>query len=518
MRLLFIIVTLLALLPAAPPPQLRAFWVDAFNSGFKTQAQVEQLVQDAAAANINTLIVQVRRRGDAYYLGGIEPRADDPALAPYPYDPLRVLLDTAHARSIQVHAWIAALIVWSDSLGTPPPGHVLEAHGVGAPAGADWVMRGASGETTFCEGSRCDTWLDPGHPAVVAYTEDVARALFTAYPDLDGLHLDRIRYPAASYGYNSTAIARFNARYGRSGAPAATDALWAGWRREQVTAVVRRIAVAAAELAPQARISAAVIAWGDGPGYVGGWEKSAPYQQVLQDWREWLRERLLDTAIVMNYDREHVASQRAYFDHWLAWETTEAGGEVVVGVAAYLNSIDGTLAQVSRAQASGAIGVALYSYAGTNKDAQPRAALLDALKSGPFATPAAPPPMPWKAASGALHGTLAGVPLVAGQDGVSVTLDGPERRIVTSDGAGWYGAARLLPGEYNALVRLDADRIAHARATVTAGSAANMGAWSVVELSEKTYLPNIAINISKKWKQHPHLHQQTMRSEGGLRY
>ena len=43
----------------------------------KSPAQVQKLVTDARRANVNTLVVQVRRRGDVYYLGGPEPRASD---------------------------------------------------------------------------------------------------------------------------------------------------------------------------------------------------------------------------------------------------------------------------------------------------------------------------------------------------------------------------------------------------------------------------------------------------------
>ena len=494
MRLLLILCAIVALLPAptaavpSAPQELRAFWVDAFNNGFKTAAQVAQLVDDAARANANTLIVQVRRRGDTYYQSDIEPRAQDPALAPPPYDALVTLLAAAHARGLQVHAWIATLPVWQTSMGAPPAGHVLQTHGAGAPGDADWVMRDADGASADSSGT---IWLDPGHPAVVAYTESVVRELLTRYPGLDGIHLDRIRYPGTSFGYNSTAVARFNARYGRSGTPAPSDPLWSAWRREQVTALVRRIALAAAEVAPHARVSAATIAWGDGPNQVGGWEHSAPYQQVLQDWRGWLQQKLLDTAVVMNYDREHEPSQRAYFDDWLAWETISAGGEVVAGSAAYLNSIDGTLAQVARVQASPAHGAALYSYATTNKDGQPRSALLDALAAGPFAAPATVPFMPWKDERGALHGTLDGVQGLASTDGVAVLLSGPEVRALTSDGAGWFGAPGLAPGEYVALVGLDGDHLARASASVAAGSVANVGGWEVIELPWKGYLPLI---------------------------
>jgi len=57
---------------ATMPPQtrtaeFRAFWVDAFNPGFKTPQEVTKLIADAQRANANAIVAQVRRRGDAFY-------------------------------------------------------------------------------------------------------------------------------------------------------------------------------------------------------------------------------------------------------------------------------------------------------------------------------------------------------------------------------------------------------------------------------------------------------------------
>src|SRR6266536_2488739 len=95
------------------PPELRAVWVDAFHDGFKTRAQVDDLVAWARSANLNALFVQVRRRGDAYYLKSFEPRAEDPDLAPG-FDALQYLIDRAHQgpQRLQVHAWLATLPIW----------------------------------------------------------------------------------------------------------------------------------------------------------------------------------------------------------------------------------------------------------------------------------------------------------------------------------------------------------------------------------------------------------------------
>ena len=58
--------TLLTLPLRAESHEFRAFWADAFHPGFSDSAQVTKLIGDARAANCNAVVVEVRRRGDAY--------------------------------------------------------------------------------------------------------------------------------------------------------------------------------------------------------------------------------------------------------------------------------------------------------------------------------------------------------------------------------------------------------------------------------------------------------------------
>ena len=76
--------------------QIRALWVDAFHDGIKTPAQVERLIADAHSAGVNTLVVQVRRRGDSYYNRTAEPRTEDTALRPG-FDALQATIERARA-------------------------------------------------------------------------------------------------------------------------------------------------------------------------------------------------------------------------------------------------------------------------------------------------------------------------------------------------------------------------------------------------------------------------------------
>ncbi len=469
--------------PATTSGQLRAFWVDAWNNGIKTPAQIQQLIADAHTANTNALFVQVRRRGDSYYNESVEPRAADSALDPEPFDPLATLIEAAHNANppLQVHAWVVLFPVWSPGYSTTDPDrHVYYRHGCGN--GCSWndpdnwiTYRYNGGNPTP------DYQLDPGHPDAARYTVDVCLYLLRHY-DLDGLHLDYVRYYGSDYGYNKVSVDRFHAAYGGSGLPDPADANWAAWRREQVTAVVRRIYLEALAVKPDLILSAATIAWGNGPDQTGGWENTGAYRSVFQDWRGWLEEGILDLAVPMNYDREYLPPQDQYFRNWIEWEKDHQYGRgVVVGQGAWLNYITGTLTQthavLAPSQAGNeALGINFYSYAHTNKDdLRPNAEFYAALSQPspygepPFPTWVEPPTLTWKVAptTGHLLGWAIGPagPL----DRAIVTLSGPQARTLTTDGNGFFGAVDLLPGTYTVTLPPPATSL---RATVQPGRVA----------------------------------------------
>ncbi len=465
--------------------QLRGFWVDAWNDGFKTPEQIAQLVRDAQTAHANALFVQVRRRGDAYYNKSIEPRAADSRLAPAPFDPLASLIQAAHNADppLQVHAWVVVMPVWSSNYSTTDPSrHVYYRHGCGNSCSWDdpdnWMTYRYNGGNPVP-----DYQLDPGHPAAAQYTVDVLMYLVRHY-DIDGLHLDYIRYYGADYGYNKVSVDRFHAAYGGSGLPDPADEQWKAWRREQVTTLVRRIYLEALSVKPDLVVSAATIAWGDGPNQTG-WENTSAYRSVFQDWRAWLEEGIVDLAVPMNYDREHDPTQRLYFEHWIEWEKDHTYGRaVVIGQGAWLNAISGSLTQAHKALAPSAAGhlaagITFYSYAATNKDGLPNSTFYQALSqpSGygtpPFPTWEPPPTLSWKAAPtrGHLLGWAVGPsgPLAR----VQVTLSGPESRTLYTDANGCFGAVDLLPGAYT--VTLPPPATSPLYATVTAGRVALAG-------------------------------------------
>jgi uncharacterized lipoprotein YddW (UPF0748 family) len=396
--------------------EVRALWVDAFHGGIKSPAQVEKLVADARRANVNTLLVQVRRRGDLYYQGGPEPRGPEQAIG---HDGLRALLNAARSGSprLEVHAWIPAYPIWSNRDAPPPdPSHPFNRHGPTALGEDNWLLTRDDGETWAGNGY----WLDPGHPTVSAYLVDLATDLVQRY-DVDGVHLDYIRYPQDNrrWGYNEASVLRFNGEHGRAGQPDPNDPLWVQYRRDRVSDLVRRIRESTLAIRPALKLSAAVIgSWGPGPRSEADWLKTAAYSSVFQDWRGWLEQGLLDQAYVMSYFREFEPLQSAWLDQWLDWNRGHTyGRQVVPGLAAYLNTPSDSVRQLRRALAPGLdgsrlAGVALYSYATPDQshespdpaDDTPEGLMWDVLArpapendySPPFAEPVAAPAMPWK--------------------------------------------------------------------------------------------------------------------------
>jgi uncharacterized lipoprotein YddW (UPF0748 family) len=355
-------------------PELRAVWVDAFHDGFKTPTQVDELVAWARSANLNALFVQVRRRGDAYYLKSFEPRTEDADLAPG-FDALQYLVDRAHQgpRPLQVHAWLATLPVWHKR-DTPPlaVNHPFNLRGLSAGSNDTWLMYRDDGSAWAGSGSSGIYYLDPGNPDVQSYVTELYLNVLRNY-DVDGIHLDQVRYYEGDplrWGYNPASVAAFNTRYGREpgSQPEPTDPQWVGWRRDQVTGLVRRIYSEAKALKPRAAVTAAVVAWGKGPQAADDWRLQAPYAAVLQDWHAWLQEGIVDYLLPMNYYREN-EQQGPWFDTWAQWQVSHPGVRgVVLGLGTYLNSADGAIAQLGRARALGSRGVALYSYAVPTRD------------------------------------------------------------------------------------------------------------------------------------------------------
>jgi uncharacterized lipoprotein YddW (UPF0748 family) len=452
----FLVLVLIASVTSAPAQtnELRALWVDSWGPGFQTPEQINTLTNDLRTAKFNAVIPQVRRRGDAFYHSDYEPK--NSALAP-DFDPLADLIakchDTNYGPRLEVHAWLVTYHIWQGANFPAAPTHPLNLH-------PDWLLQDVNGKKFLNN----EYTFDPSHPDVQRHTFNVAMNLIINY-DVDGLNFDYIRYSNPKEGYNPVSVARFNQRYGRTGQPAPTDELWKQFRRDQITSLLRKVYLHALAIKPQLKISCATITWSPGPTNLASWYSSAAaWNGVLQDWRGWMEEGIMDLNVPMTYFDQagpHVAQ-------WTNWNNFtkdhQYGRQAAIGPGTYLNSTANAIAQLRYARTASpagnsAPGIAAYSYRVPSKDEVPPAAFFGALVQPSTYDPITPPifseaatipPMPWKISptTGHLKGNLTSRAPTNFLDGAVVSLSGPVNRAQTNDATGFYGFVDLPPGNY----------------------------------------------------------------------
>ncbi|BCS33156.1 hypothetical protein TBR22_A23830 [Luteitalea sp. TBR-22] len=473
-------------------PRWRAAFVDTFNSRVGSPEDVSLVVSRAAAMHANVLYVQVRRRGDAFYLDSGEPAPENVAIDPG-FDPLGDIIAKARTAGIEVHALVTLGPVWHLSTAPSDPRHVFIRHGFNGgrlvEGAENWLTRTLQpdGNGTSMEGYRFgnDYWLDFGHPAAATYVVDLVTALVQRYP-VDGLRIDALHYPeapsgSASIGYNAVSVARFRARTGQTGLPGQDDAAWSDWRREQISALTRRVALAALAVRPSLVVSVSANASGAPP--QGDSRGTVAYGRVFQDWFRWAADGSVDVIVPQVYRQEHVTSGADEFTGWLTWlATAQPARPFVIGLGAYQNSLEGTMRQARGAldAAGPSGGITFFSLAANNAPVvnnplsqpvgrdtpqRPVEDFASALRTGRttsgqvvdpgqpplFLVPVPRPATPWKDTVGHVLGTLedgTGAPV----DGAQVRLDAAGRTSgpsdVVSDGSGVFAAPAVAPGAY----------------------------------------------------------------------
>jgi len=507
-RLAAIAITIWAATAAAD--EFRAYWVDTFHTPLGTHSDIDRVIELAGQSHANAIFVEVRRRGDSWYLDSKEPLTEVAGVGEpdadgrWTFDPLRYIIDKAHANSIQVHAFVivGAIYRGDPAVALPKnPQHVFLQHVWDAAnqrpySGAQqWATRSLPHKMRYGE----DWYIDLGHPAAASYTLAVLLHLIGAY-DLDGMHLDRARYPeniGRNVGYNDVSVARFKARYGdqakydAEGYPRSNDPLWCQWRRDQITQFMRRLYLHATAMKPSIIVSAALVAWAGGPSASDGFEQTDAYTRVFQDWNGWLKEGILDVASPMLYKREHLGRESKQFDDWLSYTIKTAHGNgrlAIAGIGAYMNGIEGTLRQGRRARDAGADGILMFAVGDTAPWSTAANSTNTAVKRNPYYSPAPGSPTPKRPnedfvaavasgrnARGTLRFDQRGAPPIfsldasaprkpqpatgsvmgyAQFDGETVTIESAshERWSTTTDGSGFFGFMKLPPGEYRVAV------------------------------------------------------------------
>ena len=273
---------------------------DAENQRLELLAKLDSL----QAMNVNTVLLQTRVRGDLIYPSEIEPFSHlftgvvGQSLG---YDPLAFAIDECHKRGMQLHAWLVTMPLGKDE-------HV-------AMMGNRALPRIKPSLCSHYDGA---WYMEPGNPATSDHIVAIVREIVEKY-DVDGIHLDYVRYPDKNVGYPDAALYR---KHGKG-------LTLASWRRSNITRIVRNVYACVKALKPWVRVSCATL---------GKYNHLTRYSSLgwdacnvgFQEAQQWMHDGIVDMLLPMLYFKGN-----NFYPFVLDWQENAYGRHVVPGIGAY---------------------------------------------------------------------------------------------------------------------------------------------------------------------------------------
>lgn len=287
-----------------PKHEVRAVWLTTIGgldwphsysqsarSAEKQKQELRTILDQLQQAGINTVLLQTRVRATTIYPSSIEPW--DGCLSGIPgkspgYDALAFAIDECHKRGMELHAWVVTMPVgkWNGpgctELRRKQP-HMLKRIGQ-------------------------EGYMNPESPLTAPYLARMCAEITRNY-DIDGIHLDYIRYP-------ETWTIKVSRQQGRA----------------YITNIVKQVHDAVKQLKPWVKMSCSPIGKHDDLSryWSHGWNA---YTKVCQEAQNWLRDGLMDELFPMMYFRDN-----NFFPFALDWKERSHGRIVVPGLGIYFMS------------------------------------------------------------------------------------------------------------------------------------------------------------------------------------
>lgn len=295
--------------------EVRAMWLDRGTIvKAKSEADLVKVFDRMATAGINTVFFETINSGYTIYPSQVAPK-QNPLIKDW--DPLKAAIKLAHERGMELHAWVwtfAAVNQRHNTILNLPRNHL----GPVLSKRPDWAITDHEGSRFHYSSGK--VFFDPANPDVRQYISSLLTEIATNY-EVDGIHLDYIRYPFQSptgkmtYGYGISAREQFKEETGVDPIQLNPNhTLWSEWtefRIEQIDSFVELVSDNLRQIRPDLTLSTAVF--------------PMPHRERLskiqQHWEEWVKKEWIDLLVPMTYaknaDRLHTLANPllSEFDH-----------------------------------------------------------------------------------------------------------------------------------------------------------------------------------------------------------
>jgi len=341
--------------------ETRCLWI--VRGSMYTKSTIDSALVYAYQSNYDIVFVQVRGRGYAFYDSEIVPK--HPKIDS-DFDPLDYTITLGNALGIEVHAWMNSYILWSSKYDPEDSQHIYHTH-------KEWTeanIHGKLDSNIKLSEPQSPQWegiyLSPIHPEVNPYLLAVFSEVISKY-NVDGIHLDYIRFQDEMYGYNKSGMDVFEGIYDinprdiirgiistRFGWDQefvdSMNIAWKQFRQDAVSELVNDTYGSIQQSGKKITLSAAVK-----PNIVEA------RNRWNQDWGCWIKDGYIDFVVPMNYFKE-IRNFNNSVQIMKSNLHVNDMNRVIMGVATHNQDAQSVADKILLSRLNGFKGVSVFSY------------------------------------------------------------------------------------------------------------------------------------------------------------
>jgi uncharacterized lipoprotein YddW (UPF0748 family) len=348
-RILLYLIILLFLTITVQAGQLRGLWV--VRHAITSPTEWQSILDMAEELQITDLYVQVRALGQRY---GLNPTSDQ-------HVPLRNLIFQAKLKGIRIHAWLNALYIWSGENAPKESNHLFHRaqtsilrsmQDIAIPGYNQYRAQGIEG-----------FYIDPSDAQNLLDLKILIAELIHDY-EVDGIHLDYIRYPGFEYSFSPSVRTHFmvanwfdpveiynnlsgNGRANSAESFLFADKLYRTVLREKLNKLVTTLFDYSNQFEKKIQFSLAVKP-----------NRRTARDKYFQDWGKWLEDNFCDQLLLMNYQTDFEE-----FKHNIREaKKTNHESKIVIGISTYNQDYKAVLERIQYINSTPLAGFALFSY------------------------------------------------------------------------------------------------------------------------------------------------------------
>lgn len=261
-----------------PRQEIRGVWMTKNDFDIlKDRDRVQEAVEHLRRLNFNTIYPVIWNSGYTQYPSAVAQQHGIPFFyyGLQGQDILADLIDRSHAQNLLVIPWFefGFMVPQTSELALNHP---------------EWLTKQKNGTQTSVSAAGEVAWLNPFHPDVQNFIQDLVVEVVDRY-DVDGIQFDDHMSLPREFGYDEYTVSSYHQETQKNPPDNPNDSDWVRWRADKITAFMEQLDRAVKERKPHAIFSVA-------PNYY-----DFAYKLQLQDWLTWVRRDIADELIVQVY-------------------------------------------------------------------------------------------------------------------------------------------------------------------------------------------------------------------------